>query len=166
VSVIVHQDFDQTMLRRAFGCFPSGVTAFCGMVDGGPDGMAASSFTSVSLEPPLVSVCVQNNSATWSRIANLPQLGVSILAAEHGPVAQALAARSGNRFSHIQWEATEDGAVFVHGSSLWLACSVHDVVDAGDHRIVLLEVKSLAMNPDIAPLVFHASGFHGLTASA
>lgn len=164
--MIVFQNFDQKILRRAFGCFPSGVTAFCGMVDGEPDGMAASSFTSVSLEPPLVSVCVQNNSATWARIARLPRLGVSILAAEHGPVAQALSVKTGNRFTHVQWEASADGAVFVHGSSLWMECSVHAVVDAGDHRIVLLQVESLAMNPDVAPLVFHASGFHGLAASA
>jgi flavin reductase (DIM6/NTAB) family NADH-FMN oxidoreductase RutF len=166
MNVIVRQDFDQAMLRRAFGCFPSGVAAFCGLVDGRPDGMAASSFTSVSLGPPLVLVCVQNTSATWSRIAGLPRLGISVLAAEHGPVAQALASKDGDRFSPVQWEATESGAVFVHGSSLWLECSVHDVVGAGDHRIVLLQVESLAMSPDTAPLVFHASGFHEIAASA
>lgn len=57
-------DGDIAQLRRAFGCFPSGVTAVCAVVDGEPVGMAASSFTSVSMAPPLVSVCVQDSSAT------------------------------------------------------------------------------------------------------
>ena len=51
-------DVNEALLRQAFGCFPSGVTAFCGLLDGVAEGMAASSFTSVSLDPPLVSVCV------------------------------------------------------------------------------------------------------------
>jgi flavin reductase (DIM6/NTAB) family NADH-FMN oxidoreductase RutF len=56
---------DTALLRSVFGCFPSGVTAVCAEVDGALIGMAASSFTSVSLSPPLVSVCVQNSSKTW-----------------------------------------------------------------------------------------------------
>ena len=64
--------FDDVLLRQAFGCFPSGVTAFCGMLGGVPEGMAASSFTSVSLDPALVSVCVANTSSTWPRLP--PQL--------------------------------------------------------------------------------------------
>jgi flavin reductase (DIM6/NTAB) family NADH-FMN oxidoreductase RutF len=62
-------------LRQAFGAFPSGVTAFCGLIDGLAEGMAASSFTSVSLDPPLVSVCVANTSTTWPKLAQLDRLG-------------------------------------------------------------------------------------------
>ena len=58
---------DGTELRRAFGCFPSGVTAVCAIIDGEPVGMAASSFTSVSIDPPLASICVQKSSTTWPR---------------------------------------------------------------------------------------------------
>lgn len=66
-------------LRRAFGCFPSGITV-CALVDGTPVGMAASSFTSVSLAPPLVSVCIQHTSTTWPVLRNRPRLGLSVLA--------------------------------------------------------------------------------------
>jgi flavin reductase (DIM6/NTAB) family NADH-FMN oxidoreductase RutF len=65
VIVAVDDQFDQALLRQAFGCFPSGVTAFCGLLDGVAVGMAASSFTWVSLDPALVSVCVANSSTTW-----------------------------------------------------------------------------------------------------
>lgn len=153
--------FDQMLLRQAFGCFPSGVIAFCGMIDGAPEGMAASSFTSVSLDPALVSVCVANTSATWPRLAALPALGLSVLASDHGPVARALAGR-GDRFANVAWAATEGGAVFVHGASLWLETKPYKIVDAGDHQIVVLEIDALLMNPDVEPMIFHRSGFRAI----
>nr|WP_241266399.1 flavin reductase family protein [Streptomyces scabichelini] len=154
------------MLRQAFGCFPSGVTAFCGMVDGAPEGMAASSFTSVSLDPALVSVCVANTSSTWPRLAEASRLGLSVLAGEHRSVARSLASKSGQRFADVDWVATETGAVFVHGATLWLECSIYEVVEAGDHAIVLLKIEALDMYPDVPPMVFHRSGFHGLASTA
>lgn len=162
----VEGQFDQAVLRQAFGCFPSGVTAFCGLVDGVPVGMAASSFTSVSLDPPLVSVCVAATSTTWPKLAGLDRLGLSVLASEHGSVARSLSAKTGDRFDGVAWEASESGAVFVHGSTLWLECAPFTRVEAGDHEIVVLQITALAIYPDIAPMVFHRSGFHGLAASS
>ena len=86
--------FDQVLLRQAFACFPSGVTAFCGLAGDKPEGMAASSFTSVSIDPPLVSVCVANSSTTWPRLADLPSLGLSVLASDHAPPSRLPAANS------------------------------------------------------------------------
>ncbi len=157
--------FDQALLRQAFGCFPSGVTAFCGLVDGEPDGMAASSFTSLSVDPALVLVCVQNTSSTWPRLAQLSHLGLSVLASDHSTVARSLASKNGDRFAGVDWAANENGAVFVHGSTLWMDCTIHSVVEGGDHQIVQLKVEALTMNPDVAPMVFHRSGFHALAAA-
>ena len=154
--------FDSNLLRQAFGCFPSGVTAFCGMIDGRPEGMAASSFTSVSLAPALVSVCVAKTSSTWPRLARLERLGLSVLASEHGTVARSLASKHVDRFRGVNWTSADSGAVFVHGATLWLDCSVYSVVEAGDHDIVLLAIEALAMYPDVAPMVFHRSHFHDL----
>src|SRR5689334_21946313 len=75
---------DDATLRRVFGCFPSGVIAVCASVDGEPLGMAASSFTTVSVAPPLVSICVQNSSTTWPRLRRRERLGISVLAEHHG----------------------------------------------------------------------------------
>ncbi|GAB7005535.1 flavin reductase family protein [Nocardioides sp. AN3] len=157
--------FDAALLRQAFGCFPSGVTAFCGLVDGVPDGMAASSFTSLSVDPALVLVCVQNTSSTWPRLSKLSHLGLSVLASDHGTVARSLASKSGDRFADVDWVADESGAVFVHGSTLWMDCTIHSVVAGGDHQIVQLNVEALTMNPDVVPMVFHRSGFHSLAAA-
>ena len=156
--------FDQALLRQAFGCFPSGVTAFCGLLDGVAEGMAASSFTTVSLDPPLVSVCVANTSSTWPKLATLQRLGLSVLADEHALVARSLSAKNGDRFVDVDWTATDSGAVFVHGATLWLECAPFKRIEAGDHEIVVLQITALAMYPDVAPMVFHRSNFTELAA--
>ena len=164
--IAIDDDFDQALLRKAFGCFPTGVTAFCGLLDGVAEGMAASSYTSVSLEPALVSVCVANTSTTWPKLATLDRLGLSVLAGDHAPIARALSSKNGNRFDGVDWMATESGAVFVHGATLWLECAPFKRVEAGDHEIVVLQIVALAMYPDVAPMVFHRSNFHELAPTA
>jgi flavin reductase (DIM6/NTAB) family NADH-FMN oxidoreductase RutF len=150
------------ILREAFGRYPSGVTALCGLVDGIPVGLTASSFTSVSLEPPLVSVCIARTSTTWPAMRHLPSFGISVLSNDQGPLARAMSARGTDRFSGVDWLAAETGAVFVHGSTLWLECDLESLVAAGDHFIAIFEVTHLESYPDIAPIVFHASQFHSL----
>ncbi|OJY53572.1 flavin reductase family protein [Pseudonocardia sp. 73-21] len=148
-------------LRTAFGCFPSGVTAVCADVNGTPVGLAASSFTSVSVEPPLVSVCMQHTSTTWPVLRNRSRLGLSVLAEGHDDICARLARKTGDRFAGTDWVA-DDGAVFVHGATLWLSCTIHTEVPAGDHDIVLLHVLGIRADTTAAPLVFHGSRFRRL----
>jgi flavin reductase (DIM6/NTAB) family NADH-FMN oxidoreductase RutF len=156
---------DGAQLRRAFGCFPSGVAAVCALVGGEPVGMAASSFTSVSVSPPLVSVCVQDTSTTWPRLRGQARLGLSVLAEEQVDTCRRLASKDGDRFASVPWEAGPRGGVFVHGATAWLECSLQGEVTAGDHAIALLLVHGLCAEPDQAPLVFHASRFRRLAAA-
>jgi flavin reductase (DIM6/NTAB) family NADH-FMN oxidoreductase RutF len=156
---------DDADLRRAFACFPTGVTAVCALVDGQPVGMAASSFTSVSLDPPLVSVCMQNSSITWQKLVPVRRLGVSFLSVGHEPASRQLAAKTGDRFFGIDWQASTGGAVFIGGASVWLECSINQRIAAGDHEIVLLQIETLRIQPDVSPLVFHASRYRQLSAS-
>jgi flavin reductase (DIM6/NTAB) family NADH-FMN oxidoreductase RutF len=152
---------DQLTLRAAFGCFPSGVAAICGLADEAPVGMAVSSFTSVSLDPPLVSACVQNSSTTWPRLRTLARLGVSILAEHQQYAGQSLALKVGDRFAGVDWRVTGDGAVLVDGSAAWFECSVDQEILAGDHTVVLLRIHALEVASS-APLVFHGSRFRKL----
>ncbi|WP_406517379.1 flavin reductase family protein [Streptomyces sp. NBC_00134] len=117
-------DLTADVLRGAYGRFPSGVTAVCGLVDGLPTGIAASSFTSVSLEPPLVSLCVARTSTTWPVLRRAACLGVSVLAEDQGPVARALASKTSDRFASVGWVAEPPGSVFVVGAALWLECRI------------------------------------------
>ena len=158
----VLEPIEPHVLRSAFACFPSGVTALCAMADGQPMGMAASSFTSVSLDPPLVSVCVAHTSTTWPVLHRAQRLGVSVLSDAHSQVARALSAKGADRFADVDWEDDETGAIFVHGSVLWLSCAVHASFPAGDHNVVLLRIVSPRSYPEVAPMVFHGSAFRSL----
>ena len=153
---------DASRLRRVFGAFPTGVTAVAAMVGTTPVGIAASSFTSVSLDPALVSVCIAHTSRTWSVLREAPRLGVSILSATQERAGRQLAGRDDDRFAGLDWRTTVDGAVLLEGASGWLDTSIEQQVRAGDHDIVVLAVHDLDADHDIRPLVFHASGFHRL----
>jgi flavin reductase (DIM6/NTAB) family NADH-FMN oxidoreductase RutF len=162
---IDHLPPDGDQLRHAFACFPSGVVAMCAMAEGTPTGMAMSSFTSVSLDPPLVSVCMQDTSATWPRLRRCPRIGLSVLAEGHDDVCHALARKGADRFADIEWTAMPNGSVFVHGASAWFDCSLHQEFPAGDHALALLQLHALWSEPDISPLVFHGSRFRRLAAT-
>ncbi len=149
-------------LREAFGHFPSGVIAIAAEVDGVRIGLAASTFVPVSLDPPLVSFCVQNNSETWPKLKDLPSLGISVLGESHDVAARTLAAKTGDRFAGLETESRESGAVFVHGTSVWLESTIEQLVPAGDHTIVVLAVSDITVHQEVPPIVFHRSTFRRL----
>ena len=153
---------DPSVLRSVFGAFPTGVTAIASVVDGKPIGIAASSFTSVSLNPPLVSVCMAHSSTTWPSLSRAPRLGVSVLGADQEGVARRLASREPDRFASLSWTSTNDGAVLLDQAAAWLECTIERQVEAGDHDIVLLRVVTLDVDHDVSPLVFHGSRFRRL----
>ncbi|WP_375502425.1 flavin reductase family protein [uncultured Jatrophihabitans sp.] len=156
--------FDPLRLRAVFGAFPSGVTVVAALVDGDPIGISASSFTSVSLEPALVSIRVAHGSRTWAVLRGAPRLGVSILSAGQERAGRQLGTRGVDRFAGLDWRTTTDGAVLLDGASAWLDTSIEQQVRAGDHDIVVLAVHDLDADGDVRPLVFHASRFHRLQA--
>ncbi len=145
-------------LRDAFGSFPSGVVSACAVVDGSPVGMAMSSFTSVSLDPPLVLVCVDRASSTWPKLRDAQRLGISVLGEAHDATARQLASRTADRFAGLPLVDGEGGALFVGGAAAWLECSVESELPGGDHVVVLLRVHGHRVL-ETGPLVFHGSTF-------
>ncbi|MED5803832.1 flavin reductase family protein [Gordonia sp. Z-3] len=156
---------DVAGLRNAFGRFPSGVTALSAYgPEDEPVGMAVSAFTSVSIDPPLVGVCVQRSSTTWPRLRALPRIGLSVLGASQGEACRRLATRGTDRFVDLTWHTTDERAILLHGAAAWLDCSVEAEVPAGDHEFVLLRIHRQQIHPGNPPLVFFASAFHELGA--
>lgn len=151
-------------LREAFGHFPSGVVAIAAEVSGVRVGLAASTFVPVSLDPPLVSFCVQNTSTTWPKLKDLPMLGISVLGEAHDEAARTLAAKTGDRFAGMETVSYESGAVFIKGTALWLESAIEQVIPAGDHVIVVLRVNEVTVDAEVAPIVFHRSVFRRLGA--
>ncbi|WP_307679589.1 flavin reductase family protein [Streptomyces sp. V4I2] len=78
---------------------------------------------------------------------------------------RSLAGKAGDRFVGVDWDADEEGGVYIHGASLWLNCSLHAELPGGDHTIVLLEIHGLKAEPEREPLVFHNSRFRRLAIS-
>jgi flavin reductase (DIM6/NTAB) family NADH-FMN oxidoreductase RutF len=157
--VVTTQVLDPDRLRRVFGAFPTGVTAVAALADDEPIGLTANSFTSVSLDPALVSVCIARTSRTWSRLSLASRLGVSILSAEQEHVGRQLATRRERRFDGLDWRVTEHGAVLLEGASGWIEASIDQQIEAGDHYIVVLAVHDLDADHDPRPLVFHGGAY-------
>lgn len=157
-------DLGPSELREAFGHVPSAVVAIAALVDGARIGMVASTFVPVSLDPPLVSVCIQSGSATWQTLERAQFLGVSVLSESHSAAVRTLSSKTGDRFAGIETDTTDDGAVFVAGAGLRLTVCVDQLLSAGDHIIATLSIRDIVIRADESPIVFHRSGFRTLSA--
>ncbi|HET8962167.1 flavin reductase family protein [Nocardioides sp.] len=158
-QLTTNQDLDPTRLREAFGVFPSGVVAVAAEVDGSLVGLAASSFTSVSLEPALVSFSVANSSRTWSTLRRAEHLGLTVLADHQDAVCRQLAGPVESRFDGLDVTTTGHGAATLDEGLAMFDCSIYREVQAGDHTIVILRLHAVEHPDTSLPLVFHRSGF-------
>ncbi|MGV7350043.1 flavin reductase family protein [Mycobacterium kansasii] len=163
---MIDEKLSGASLREAFGHFPTGVVAIAAHSEGERMGLAASTFVPVSLTPPLVSFCVQNSSTTWPKMRNLSMLGVSVLGDSDEQVARTLAQKTGDRFEGMETELRDNGAVFLHGTCLWLEAFVTQEILAGDHTIVIMQVSDLTVHRSVGPIIFHRSSFRRLEARA
>lgn len=150
------------VLRQLYSCFPTGVTSLCALREGKPLGLALSSFTSISIDPPLVSVSLQSNSATWASFKGVEVFGLSVLGEEQEQACRQLSQKTGDRFAGLSWYSSETGAVFIDGAVAWLECSLYHRLEAGDHEIAILRVEAAKADPEGPPLIFHASRFRRL----
>lgn len=158
-SFPTNQDFDPILLRQAFGIFPTGVVAVAAAVGGLLLGLAASSFTSVSLEPPLVSLSIANTSKTWPDLRRAPRLGVTVLADHHRAAARQLAGPVDRRFDGLAVARSSNGAVTLADGLAQFDTTIYREVEAGDHTIVLLQLQAVQHADDSLPLVFHRGDF-------
>ena len=122
----------------------------------GPAGLTASSFTSVSLSPPLVSFCVDQDASCWPRLRAATQFTVNVLTEAQSGVAARFAARGVDRFAPpIRWHAAPDGSPLLDAAAAYLCCQRYDVIPLGDHFLVvglLTGVRHGAIGP---PLLYH-----------
>lgn len=140
---------------------PAGVVAVCAEYDSEQIGLAASSFTSVSLEPALVTVCMRKESDTWPRLQRSPRIGISVLGENNQAAVRALSAKTGDRFAGLTTHVRH-GALFIEDSSLWLSTTLEGQINAGDHVIVVLRIVEIQAQPEVSPIVFYRSDLHRL----
>lgn len=144
--------------RRVLGHFPTGVTVITAHGDGGPVGMSANSFTSVSLDPPLVLICPSKSSTTWPHIRSAGRFCANILAHNHADICKQFAQSSGDRFAGVDWHDRTMGPALDEAVA-WIECEIDAEYDAGDHEIVVARVGAIETAEAAEPLVFFRGGF-------
>lgn len=154
---------DSRTLRRAFGTFATGVTV---LTVGGvtPHGMTANSFTAVSLDPPLVLVCVDREAVMHACLTRADDFAISVLAAEQEQVARYFADRSrpmgGAQFDAVDWAPGRlTGAPLIEGAMAHFECRISRTYDGGDHTIFLGQLLSLDQPSDGEALLFLSGRF-------
>jgi len=151
---------DPSEFRRVLGHFSTGVTVVTGAGNDGPAGMAIGSFSSVSLDPPLVMFCPGRESSTWQHIEETGAFCVNILTGDQKDVCGVFASPSDDRFAGIDWTTEVTGSPVIPGSLAWIDCELHAVHDGGDHHIVVGLVKALGTAADVGgPLLFFQGGY-------
>ncbi|KZK90320.1 p-hydroxyphenylacetate 3-hydroxylase, reductase component [Pseudovibrio sp. Ad46] len=134
---------DPRTLRNAFGTFLTGVTVVTAHgQDGEPLGFTANSFSSVSLDPPLLLVCLAKSSSNYDALTEASGFAVNILAETQKDVSNTFASRVEDRFATVDWKVGPNGSPVLSDVAAWFDCSMHNVVDAGDHAILIGEVKA------------------------
>ena len=145
--------------RDALGCFGTGVTIVTCLTEDGPLAMTANSFSSVSLDPPLVLWSPAIASSRHDAFVAAPTFSVHVLAADQLPLARAFA-RDGRDFSHADWVETDHATPALPGAIARFDCHHHAAHGAGDHTIVLGRVEAAAYRPG-APLLFVRGSYGG-----
>lgn len=141
-------------LREAFGAFATGVTVVtCRDTAGQPIGFTANSFTSVSLEPPLLLVCLAKTSTNLESFSQASSFAVNVLAADQASLSTRFAARVPDRFAGTEWSPGLEGAPLLAGVAAWFDCMQHQVVDAGDHLVLMGRIIDFGRN-ERQPLIY------------
>ena len=154
---------DSRTLRDALGCFATGVTVVtCLDADGDPVGLTANSFTSVSLDPPLLLVCVAKVAASLDALSAAPHFAVNVLQTRQEPESITFSTRIEDRFGKTRWALGEHGVPLLEGSLSVFECARHAVHDAGDHIILVGEVKRATFDPSLDPLLYFRGRYRRL----
>ncbi|HUR82522.1 MAG TPA: flavin reductase family protein [Thermoanaerobaculia bacterium] len=153
---------DDAQFKLAMSHFASGVTVVTTEHEGTPYGMTVASFASLSLNPPLVLICIEKSVKSHDAIAGAERFGVNILAQEQAEVSNRFASKKiDDRFAGVAWDRGELGMPLIDGAICALECRVHSQLPGGDHSIFVGEVMSVRTQ-EAKPLVYFRSGYREL----
>lgn len=152
--------------RQVLGYYPTGVSAITAMGDGDvPLGLIVGSFSSVSLDPPLVGFLPGKGSSTWPKIEKTGHFCVNVLASDQQEVCRQLTGKGDNKFAEVEYTVSNHNLPTIAGALATIECRLHSVTDAGDHFFVLGRVLHLDALREADPMLFFRGrygGFAGL----
>src|SRR3954452_6072665 len=162
-AAATEQAFTSADFRDALGVFATGVTVGTTRGEQHAYGMTANAFSSLSLDPPMVLVCVRTGAEGSEHIDRNRVFAVNILAAEQEPLSRYFSSKDRPRgrdaFRDVSHRTGPSGSPLLDGVAASLDCNLHETHAAGDHKIFIGEVLALEVNPEVTPLLFHGGGY-------
>src|SRR6218665_1871458 len=153
---------DSAAFRQVLGAYPTGVCAITALdADNRPLGMVVGTFTSVSLDPPLVGFLPDKSSSTWPLLEAAGHFCVNVLGSDQQEVCRKIAAKGAEKFAGIDYAVSLHNLPVIAGALAWIECSIHSVTEAGDHWFVLGNVLGLETSHDGDPMLFHRGRYGG-----
>ena len=158
-------DLDSAQFRKVLGHFPTGVTVVTGQADGKVQGLTIGSFTSVSLDPPLVGFFPAKTSESWPDIEKSGAFCVNVLSEKQVDLCWRFAKEGDDRFDGVVWRPASSGSPIIQGVVAWIDCDIDNVVEAGDHWFVMGRVRELEVEGDTehGPMLFFRGKLGGFS---
>jgi flavin reductase (DIM6/NTAB) family NADH-FMN oxidoreductase RutF len=153
---------DPRTLRDALGCFATGVTVVTCLHEGVPAGLTVNSFTSVSLDPPLLLVCIAKRAASAQALTTASHFAINVLQTGQQPASIRFATRNEDRFGTTPWDCGEAGAPILHESLGVFECERYAVYDGGDHHILVGRVVKASFDAGVDPLLYFRGRYRRL----
>lgn len=153
---------DPAQFRRVMATYPTGITVLTATHQGQPVGMSANSFTSVSLDPPLVLFCAAYSSSTWPQIEAAGHFVVNVMPATAEDLAAQFASKGIDRFEGIDFATGVSGGPVLAAARSYLECEIDAIHEAGDHAVVIGRVVAMGERDEQPPLIFYRSEYRRL----
>jgi flavin reductase (DIM6/NTAB) family NADH-FMN oxidoreductase RutF len=150
---------DIDLIKQVHRRFITGVTVVTALDEGDPKGLAVNAFSSISLEPPLVLVCVQRTSSTYAHLFSATHLAVNILSAEQRDVVATFASKQTDKFADVDWRPGPYGSPLINGSSAIMEAEICERLQASTHTIFIARVRH-AEAADLDPMIYSAGAFY------
>ncbi|WP_410589396.1 flavin reductase [Amycolatopsis sp. lyj-23] len=151
---------DPALFRETLGHYPTGVAVVTAVSETGiPEGMVVGTFTSVSLDPPLIAFFPAKGSRSFARFRDAASFCVNVLASDQEPLCRRMATGGAAKFDGVRWRPGPLGSPVLEGAVSWIECTFEDVREAGDHYIVLGRVQELGVARSTLPLLFFQGGY-------
>lgn len=153
---------DPKTFRRVLGRFPTGVAVITAAQDNRKVGMVVGSFTSISLDPPLVGFLPGKSSQSWAQIEQTGRFCVNVLGSDQTEICQTFASKVEDKYEGLAVSHSPLGLPILPGAVAWIDCTINQVCELGDHYLVVGAVESMGVGSSQSPLIFAQGAYHSL----
>lgn len=154
---------DPLSFRKVMGQLPTGVAVITSSENDQKVGLVVGTFTSISLNPPLVGFFPAKSSKTWARIEKTGRFCANVLGSDQTDLCRIFASSVDDKFGDLSHPESPLGMPILPGAVAWIECLIREVSEQGDHHLVVGTVQSMGIGSGATPLVFAKGAYHGLT---